>query len=360
MPGNKRMLGVAILNVLKEYSDAEHPLKRNDIIALVQKHYNLHCDRKTVTDNIHGLQSMGYEIVSSRNPSGTYFAGRPFEESELRILIDDILFSPMISQPQARELIKKLISLGGQHFREKVPHIRNLSALPHGVNQQIFYTIDILSEAIHTQYKVSFTYNQYGTDFQLHPRREEPYLVSPYEMVTSAGKYYLLCNCENYDNISHFRLDRITDIHISEEPLRPVKDIPGFEQGLQLPVRMAEDLYMYSGHTVDVTLETTPEMMNQLVDAFGDNFTVTSEKDGLLYAFLHVNEQAMCYWILQHGTEVKVLQPESLKQKVINAIQQMLTQYEEPGAKEAELQAEEAIKDRCEGEKQVQELSFEV
>lgn len=38
----------------------------------------------------------------------------------------------------------------------------------------------------------------------------------------------------------------------------------------------------------------------------------------------------------------------------------MLTQYEEPGAKEAELQAEEAIKDRCEGEKQVQELSFEV
>lgn len=173
------MLGVAILNVLKEYSDAEHPLKRNDIIALVQKHYNLHCDRKTVTDNIHGLQSMGYEIVSSRNPSGTYFAGRPFEESELRILIDDILFSPIISQPQARELIKKLISLGGQHFREKVPHIRNLSALPHGVNQQIFYTIDILSEAIHTQHKVSFTYNQYGTDFQLHPRREAPYLVSP-------------------------------------------------------------------------------------------------------------------------------------------------------------------------------------
>ena len=179
-------------------------------------------------------------------------------------------------------------------------------------------------------------------------------------MVTSAGKYYLLCNCEKYDNISHFRLDRITDIHISEEPLRPVKDIPGFEQGLQLPVRMAEDLYMYSGHTVDVTLETTPEMMNQLVDAFGDNFTVTSEKDGLLYAFLHVNEQAMCYWILQHGTEVKVLQPESLKQKVINAIQQMLTQYEEPGAKESELQTEEAIKDRCEGEKQVQELSFDV
>ena len=237
------MLGVAILNVLKEYSDAEHPLKRNDIIALVQKHYNLHCDRKTVTDNIHGLQS----IVSSRNPSGTYFAGRPFEESELRILIDDILFSPMISQPQARELIKKLISLGGQHFREKVPHIRNLSALPHGCNQQLFYTIDMLSEAIQNQKKVSFTYNQFGPDFQLHPRKDEPYLVSPYEMVTSQGKFYLLCNCAKYDNISHFRLDRITDIHISEEPLRRVKHIPGFEQGLQYGRRFVHVLRTYGG-----------------------------------------------------------------------------------------------------------------
>lgn len=330
MPGNKRMLGVAILNVLKEYSDAEHPLKRNDIIALVQQKYNLNCDRKTVTDNIHGLQAMGYEIISNRNPGGTYLAGRIFEESELRILIDGILFSPMISQSQARDLIDKLSSLGGQHFKEKIPHTRILSALPHGCNQQLFYTIDILSEAIQNQKKVSFTYNQFGPDFQLHPRKDEPYLVSPYEMVTSQGKFYLLCNCAKYDNISHFRLDRITDIHISEEPLCPVKDIPGFEQGLQLPVRMSEDLYMYSGHTVDVTLETTPEMMNQLVDAFGDNFTVTSEKDGLLYAFLHVNEQAMCYWILQHGTEVKVLQPESLKQKVIHAIQQMLEKYELP------------------------------
>lgn len=259
----------------------------------------------------------------------------------------------MISQPQARELIKKLISLGGQHFREKVPHIRNLSALPHGVNQQIFYTIDILSEAIHTQHKVSFTYNQYGTDFQLHPRREDPYLVSPYEMVTSAGKYYLLCNCEKYDNISHFRLDRITDIHIAEEPVRPVWDIPGFENGLNLPVRMAEDLYMYSGTTVNVTLETTPDMMNQLVDSFGDNFTVSEEKDGHILAFLHVNEQAMCYWILQHGTEVSVLQPKSLKQKVINAIQQMLSQYEKPGAEPAGLNAEETINDRLDREKQV-------
>ena len=342
MPGNKRMLGVAILNVLKEYSDEEHPLKRNDIIALVQEKYDLHCDRKTVTDNIHALQAMGYEIVSSRNPGGAYLAGRLFEESELRILIDGVLFSPMISKTQAKELIEKISSLGGQHFKEKMPHIHILSSLAHSVNQQVFYTIDILSEAIQNQRKVSFTYNQYGTDFQLHPRREDPYQVSPYEMVTSHGQYYLLCNCEKYDNISHFRLDRITEIRILDEPARPVREIPGFEQGLQLPARMAEDLYMYSGHTVNVTLETTPAMMNQLVDSFGDNFTVTEEKDGHIYAFLRVNEQAMCYWILQHGTEVKVLQPESLKQKVISSIQQMLEKYELPALENVETALESA------------------
>ena len=87
---------------------------------------------------------------------------------------------------------------------------------------------------------------------------------------------------------------------------------------------------------------------------------MSEEKDGHILAFLHVNEQAMCYWILQHGTEVSVLQPKSLKQKVINAIQQMLSQYEEPGAEPAGLNVEETINDRLDSEKQVQELNFEV
>ena len=92
MPGNKRMLGVAILNVLKEYSDAEHPLKRNDIIALVQQKYNLNCDRKTVTDNIHGLQAMGYEIISNRNPGGTYLAGRILKNPSFASLLTAFCF----------------------------------------------------------------------------------------------------------------------------------------------------------------------------------------------------------------------------------------------------------------------------
>ena len=51
--------------------------------------------------------------------------------------------------------------------------------------------LDVLNDAIEEKRKVSFIYNRYGTDFKLHPRRNEPYIVNPYQMVANNGRYYL-------------------------------------------------------------------------------------------------------------------------------------------------------------------------
>lgn len=37
--------------------------------------------------------------------------------------------------------------------------------------------LDAVNDAIAEKKKISFIYNDYGTDFQLHPRREMPYIV---------------------------------------------------------------------------------------------------------------------------------------------------------------------------------------
>ena len=49
-------------------------------------------------------------------------------------------------------------------------------------------------------------------DKKLHPRKSEPYIINPYQMVAVNDKYYLICNVDKYDNVAHFRVDRITDI----------------------------------------------------------------------------------------------------------------------------------------------------
>lgn len=95
---NKKMLNMLILEILKEYTDAEHRLTQQEIIDLLKLNYGAECDRRSLKD-------MGYEIATER---GCYLAERDFDDAELRMLIDSVLFSKNLSGTQAKRLIEKL------------------------------------------------------------------------------------------------------------------------------------------------------------------------------------------------------------------------------------------------------------
>ena len=64
---------------------------------------------------------------------------------------------------------------------------------------------------------MSFQYLEYGVDKKLHPKLREDgsvreYVVNPYQMAAKEGKYYLICNYDKYDDISNYRVDRITKV----------------------------------------------------------------------------------------------------------------------------------------------------
>ena len=99
-------------------------------------------------------------------------------------------------------------------------------------NKELFYTIEVLDEAIDKQRQVQFTYNVYGIDKKMHPKREEKYIVNPYQMAATNGRYYLICNYDKYDNISHYRIDRITDIEILPTSCKPKEEVKDIKYGL--------------------------------------------------------------------------------------------------------------------------------
>ena len=186
---NKKMLNMLILEILKDYTDANHLLTQQEIIDLLRVNYSMECDRRSIRNNIQSLKDMGYDISTQR---GCYLAEREFEDAELRMLIDSVLFSRNLSGAQAKRLIEKLESFGNRYFRAKVSHVSNLPELFHSDNKQVMLALDVLNDAIEEKRKVSFVYNSYGTDFKLHPKREEPYIVNPYQMVANNGRYYLI------------------------------------------------------------------------------------------------------------------------------------------------------------------------
>ena len=325
--GNKKMLNMLILEILRDYSDENHRLTQQEIIRLLKLNYDMECDRRSVKNNILSLKELGYEISMDQ---GYYLMEREFEDAELRMLIDSVLFSKSFTQKQAKTLIEKLKRQGNRYFGAKVSHISNLPNLQHADNKQLMYILDILNDAISEKKKIIFTYNDYGIDFQLHPRREEEYIVNPYQIVANNGHFYLIGNYDKYDNISHFRLDRMTYVKMLEEKVKSPKKIKDFTKGFNLPKHMTEHIYMFSGPTVLVRLLTYEDMMNELVDWLGKDFRV--KKTGIdkqIEVLVDCNEKAMFLWALQYGQYVEVVEPIELRKKIADAVADMNSKYGE-------------------------------
>ncbi len=323
--GNKKMLNMLILEILTKYSDENHALTQQEIIKLLIQNYGIECDRRSVKNNVEYLKEMGYEISMDK---GYRLLERNFDDAELRILIDSVLFSKSISTRQAKTLIEKIRRISSNFFNAKVTHVSNLPELHRTINKQAMYSLDTINDAISEKRKISFIYNEIGTDFKLHPKRDIPYIVNPYQIVANNGRFYLIGNYDKYDNVGHYRIDKMTDVKMLDEKVKPMKKIPELAGGLNLPKHMAEHIYMFGGPSVAVYLKTTADMMTELVDWFGTDFTITKQKGDEITVRLTCNENAMHYWALQYGAYVEVMKPESLRNRLREDVEAMYRKYQ--------------------------------
>ena len=340
----KKMLIMNILSILKKYSDENHRLSQKEIKDLLEREYDMKVERKAIKRNLMNLLDAGYDIECTEavrvNKNGEeetiytdWYLDRSFSDSELRLLIDSLLFSKHIPYSQCKELIEKLEGLSNCYFKSRVKHIQTL---PDNApkNTQLFYTIEVLDEAITKGRQVSFHYNEYGTDRKMHPRIKKDglvreYVVNPYQMVATNGRYYLICNYDKYDNVSNYRLDRITDIKLVDTPAKSMKKVRGLENGLNLPKHMAEHIYMFTGESVPVVFKAKRYLLTELYDWFGNDIKFLDESKEEVTVRVNVNMEAMRKWALQYAVHIKVISPEKLVDMVKEDITSAMKQYEE-------------------------------
>ena len=189
-------------------------------------------------------------------------------------------------------------------------------------------SIEAIDAAISKGKKISFSYLQYGIDFKLHPKRNIRYVVSPYQMVSNRGKYFLLANYEEHDDMSHYRLDRITDVEILKENSKPIKTVKGYEKGLNISEHLAEHVYMFSGESIHVKLKTNENLMDNLIDSFGHDFRVALAEEPDIIVNLKCNPDAFFYWAMQYGEKIQVLEPESMRNRILKACKTIASKYD--------------------------------
>lgn len=325
----KKLLILRMLEILMEHSDCDHKLRQGDIISLLRVQYGIECERKAVARNIEFLQQAGYDIVSDN--SGSYLAERKFEAGELRLLIDSVLSNRNVCKAHTKELIEKLTREGGKYFKSYAKHVVNLDDWQKDESHDYFYNIELLCEAIENKVKVEFLTNSYGIDKKLHCRREDKFLANPYQLFLKNGHYYLACNYDKYDNLIYCRIDRISSISLTQLHAKPLSDIKGYENGINLGKLNNTLPYLFEDEPTRiefVTANYAGNMIDNVIDWFGRDVQIAELVDGNYKFTLTASPRAMRFWTLQFGKYVKVLLPQSLVNQIKDDINEMKKMYE--------------------------------
>ncbi len=312
-----------ILQILEKYTDQEHRLTQQDIIDLMKEEYGIECERKAVGRNLETLKQAGLEIDTAR--SGICLLSRRFEKSEIRLLIDSVLASRYIDNKHSGDLIAKLAEEGGKYFSEG-SHLSYNGKWDKTPNKSVFFTIEILDEAIAKHKKVQFVYNGYNMRKKLVPLRRGVWKVSPYFLLLHNQRYYLICNDDGADDIAYYRVDRITDIIILDEYARPLDSVDGYED---VSPDMLDTAFPYflDGKPELIVMRCHKSIFADLVDWFGSRFTVTKNDGDYLEVTLSAPKKAMEYWALQYGEKAEIIAPASLRERIVEVIKMMSFKY---------------------------------
>ncbi|MBE6847482.1 MAG: WYL domain-containing protein [Ruminococcus sp.] len=338
---HKNRLILLMLEIMKQYSDEEHRLSQSDIGRLLKRKYGVQADRKSIRRNLNDLVEagvpLGFTESKRKNPDGTeeivctdWYLEHEFSTGELRLMIDSLLFSKQLPAAQRCELIAKLEGLSSTHFRSGLQHI--YAATPNtAANPQLFYTIDVLDEAIRQQQQVVFEYCSYDIDKKLHARRREDgtvreYQVNPYQLAAMHGRYYLICNNVKYEGLANYRVDRIRNIRITETPADPC-DV---SEAAVFAKHMSEHIYMFTGESIPVSFRACRSIINDVMDYFGEDVQFSDATETDVTVMVSVNEDDMFRWAVQYCSSVQILSPEPLRQRVTDTLQAALAEYAIP------------------------------
>lgn len=302
---------LGLLEIFKKYSDENHILSIDQIKNYMENEYDLSPDRRSIYKAIDTLIDFGYDISKYKeNGKGYFFRERMFEASEIAILSDMILNFKFVDIKHKKDIDSKLQSLLSIYKRKNFKYLKDSSA---ETTREIFLNIEILQEAILNKRKVSFIYLQYDLNKKLVPRKNELYVVNPFDMIVKNSKYYLICSKDPYTNISFYRLDLMKNIKI-------LNDSSSEFNYEDVKKQTKNSIYAFSGNEEKVILRCKNQVIDYLLEEFGNDVNIEKEDEEFFIAKFNAPTKGLVYWALQFLEYVEVIEPKNIREKIVNIL----------------------------------------
>lgn len=309
--GNQKLTLLYIYKILFEGTDEDHIMTSADIAERLEA-YGVSASRKTIYDDVNVLREAGVEILSGRGSNSGYrLVGRDFQTAELTLLANAVSSAKFLTEKKSSELLKKISRLTSSYEGSQLRREVYIANRPKSMNEKIYYNVDTIHKAIAEKKKIAFMMFDY--DLRKKPNfREGVRTCSPYALCWNEEKYYLVAHYEKYGKITNFRVDRMTDIHILDEPAQKQP------RDFSLSAYLSSTFSMFSGDSEDVRLRFDNDLINAVIDQFGKSVPIYPHGDTQFDTIVKVKtEQPQPFfgWIFKFGTKARIIGPAHLVDK---------------------------------------------
>ncbi len=337
MAGNpkQKLKLLYIYDYLRRYSDDNHAVTVSDIIAFLEEN-GVSAERKSIYTDIEVLREYGLAVEHSTTKLRGYYVSRKgFQRGELMLLADAVYASPVISQKKTLALIEKLCDMVSIYQAKALMKQYQTSTNAKGLglkteNEEFYHNIETIQNAIISGKKIRFMYHRrvLMNNLPVFDSGRE-FIISPYAAVWNQDKYYIVGNYEKYDDLSHYRIDRMKKVTMLEERVRPLREVSTYKEKFDIADYSRRVFNMFAGTEPEyVELECDIKLLETIIDRFGINipYKQTAKDRFTVKAYAVIND-GFEKWLLNLGGGVVVRAPKDLRESIINRLETMLGEY---------------------------------
>ncbi|NBK97899.1 MAG: WYL domain-containing protein [Erysipelotrichia bacterium] len=320
-----RIYALAIYEILKNVSDEDHILSNSQIIQLLKTKYDIEVSQRTIINNVEALIQFGIDISTYLdNRKGYYLIDREFENSEIQLLCNCIHSAHYIPEKASSEMIDKLCAKQSKYKRKEFKNQVYIANYKKTKNKELLYNIELLNDAIKQRKIIEFQYLTYDFTKKLIPKREHNYAVHPYHIIQENDNLYLICKGINHTTLSHYRIDKMKNIKITQQAVDPLK------KSFDPYVYAKGKKFMFSDDECKVTLYCHKRMLDDLIDQFGHDIMINPDvhDNNYFFASLNSSKQGIIYFAIQYLNFCEVIEPLDIRKQIVGMLKDRLAVYE--------------------------------
>lgn len=281
---------------------------RRDLEALEAGGYPLVSDqvngqtRWRLMEGFPGIPKLGFSATELMALTFTRNLIKPLDGTEIQAALNSALNKVAAAlPPQTHEYVRAM---------EKV---FSVGLGPHKSYRQHKNTIDLTTQAIDKARTAQIRY--YSASRNTTTRRE----VDPYRLWYAMGGLYLIGYCHLRKDVRMFAVERIRSITLTDHPYQ-------LPLGFNIEEYVQDALMVMRGKRVEVELLFSKAAAAWMKDKmWHPSQEITLLKDGRLRMTLKVADTTeVVGWILSFGSQVRVVHPEGLRERVKDEAQKVL------------------------------------